>query len=1515
MKKNLVRIFSLVLAVATSLSVSAAPAGKKVATGASERHGMLNYASPVETKAPNGLPVRPRHSRGVNANPFAKPFKAGKPVVKAPLKEGAQAEPTGRLPQFIGSVLNYEANGLYKIPTNSSMKFERLAGYAFGANGAVLIGENYITCEDFTNPVYGQSTFFTGYNVMTGQESFDIQAPYFTYSMTVDETTSTVYGITNIENYNTLAKINIDPAHNAVTFDAIEKIYIEEFGMWNALACDGNGQLYGILTLLDEEEYANENFVSIGSALYKIDKETAQATRIGETGYDSLYPSDATFDTKTNRLYWTVCNSQEQGYFTEVNTTTGAATILYHFPGNEDVAGLCVLPPEAENGAPDVVTDLKVNFPNGTITGSIDFKAPATLFDGTAGSGSMNYTVLANGQTVATGTAAYGAEVAAPVTLKQAGFYTFIVYASNAVGDGPKAEIKEFVGTDTPVATTVTASWDNDVMTVTWLPVTTTINGGYIDVDNVTYTVTRYPGAEVVAKDLKATTFTENLPRPASLVTYYYTVVANAGGLTSQPAQSNEVSLGSLVPPFSADFEDGLCGFTVIDANGDGASWKAHDGRVRIQFDKNNDMDDWLISPGFTLTGGKLYDVAAALACGNPQYVERIEIKVGKAVSPEAMLEELLAPTEITLKVDAPYEWSSSFVPETDGVYYIGFHAISDKNTFLLYVDNFSISSPKVAESPAAVTDLVVTPGLNGVLNATATFTTPAKSLSGNDLTSLTKVELLRGTTVVKTWESPAVNTELTYTDNVEKSGDYNYTVVAYNDGGASPETTVPVYIGVDFPAKVQDVSVFQTEKPGEVTLYWSAVTSTASGAELDWRLVKYQILRLKPDGSFESVSPMLETTSYTYQAVPEGQQEFLQYIIYPVTERGLGSYGVSNFIPAGTPYNGLYLTDEFDYHKYIFGQMGTGEWSMWDDNLVPSQDGDDRLFAMFGRYEDTYSELYTGLISLDGMKNPTVSLYTYNIYSQGELDYNELTISARELGVDEYTHLKTVVINETGPGNTWNRVVADLSEFEGQVVQVSIKAVSKTVQYTIIDNLKIGDMPQYDLVLRSVNPPARAVAGDNITVSVKVENEGSLAASNYTVELYGDDDLLESKTGETIEPGKNAVIDFDVTVPPFAKDDVYYSAKIVFAPDENTDNNIAAGATMDVSQSRLPAATDLEGVLVTNEVKLTWNKPDLKAIPADPVTDDFEDGISFSSHYGNWTFVDVDNSPVGSFQDVNVPNIVSGVTKGSFWIWDVNKAGNVTYFGAHSGSKYLFSLFRDDKGTSNEWAISPELDGSAQTISFYARSYHPTDTEKMKIAYSTGSLNPSDFIVAKEVSSVPFEWTYFEIEVPAGTKHFAINSCATYAYMLMIDDVTFIPAGAPVTNEFKGYDVYRDGVKINDAMLTETGYTDRNIAEGHTYNYTVVALYAVGQSPASNVATVNYNDTGIDNVYGDQLTISTVRNAIVVTGAAGQAVAAYAVDGKTIFSGMGKAKTVIPAQPGVYVVKAGQTVKKVLVK
>ncbi|MDE6485241.1 MAG: hypothetical protein K2L14_07595, partial [Duncaniella sp.] len=505
MKKNLTRIFSLLLAAVTALSISAAPLAKKVKAPTAEKTVQLNAAgAKLQQKARAKSAVKtdvvvPQVRKSKTANVFRSALKNANVPVKAPYKVGRQVASQVSL---WGSVV-YSDNasmeaGLYTIPTADGQVFDLLVGGAAPEYGGVLVDNVYYTCEAFS---FWGMTFisFVGYDIETGETVYNQDGEYQVFSMSYDKTTSTVYGISLMEDGYALVKISFDDELGFEPVAIIAKpadIPAGEVYGWNSMACDADGQIYAIA-------YAGESgnsFIPTGSWLYKVSK-TGELTLVGSTGEKPAYMSDCTFDTVTGKLFWTLSPADETGWLCEINKATGAATRVFQYTYAEEICGLVSPSPAAADNAPAAVEDLKIEFTEGALTGTVSFKAPSTLFDGTAASGDLTYTVLANDEKVATGSTTFGAAVNAEVTL-ESGMYTFVVSVSNAAGESPKTKVKNiFVGKDAPVAPSVTATYDaqSNTATVTWTPVTASVNGGYMNADAVTYDVTRNPGAVVLA--------------------------------------------------------------------------------------------------------------------------------------------------------------------------------------------------------------------------------------------------------------------------------------------------------------------------------------------------------------------------------------------------------------------------------------------------------------------------------------------------------------------------------------------------------------------------------------------------------------------------------------------------------------------------------------------------------------------------------------------------------------------------------------------------------------------------------------------------------------------------------------------------------------------------------------------------------------------------------------------------------------------------------------------------------
>lgn len=1325
-----------------------------------------------------------------------------------------------------------------------------------------------------------------------------------------DPSTGTIYGITYNANGDGLQLATLNFTTTGVTTTAIAPLE----GNWNSIAIDSTGQLYGINYVGSTQD---ENYVVTESSLYMIDKNNGSSTLIGNTGMIPQYLSSACIDPATNKMYWNVCAADDSGIIAEVNLATGQATKICDLALNDEIFGMFVAKPAAADGAPAAAENLVANFANGSLSGTVEFKTPALLFGGSAASGDVNYTVSFNDVVKATGTAQFNSNVSVPVTVDAAGEYKVVVVLSNSVGNSPKTKTTLFIGNGVPASPAPTATYVDGVVTVTWEAVTSTVDGGYIDASAVTYKVTRQPENVVVAESQSATTFTENIPEPEELISYTYDVVAINGTAQSAAGHSNAIALGSIVPPYAPNCTavDALpAGFTTLDGNEDGKEWGPSNQGFKMGYNSKMAMDDYLILPPLKLEGGKMYMMTFDAFASSKSYSERLEVKMGSAPTVAGLSTTLIPATEITQLKDDPHHLSCYLLPETNGIYYVAIHGISDKDRYNLYVNELKIGAASSTQAPAACTDITVTPDPNGALKATVSFKAPALDLGGNALTGITEIIVTRGDDHAQTFQNPTVGAPLSFEDILPASGNYVYTIQANNEYGAGASVqSESVFVGFGEPAAPENVNMVEEGNTGKVTITWDAVTKDVDGRVFP-NPVTYIIAEYGSYG-WTPITEEISGTSYELQAVEAGSQAFAQYAVFPSYDGETGSGTATPMIAVGTPYTDVAESFADGQLHYIWGTgySNGASWSVYNDSSfsdIAGQDGDNGYAASNGNYLNDCSSLFTGKIDLTGAANPGVSYYTFNI---NEADTNEMLVYVREVGNEEWTLLNTAVVNEVSEVSSWGNVVVSLAAYVGKTIQVRFESSIQAYKYTFLDNVKIGSLLGNDLVAREISAPTNVNAGSDYNVSVIVGNNGTLDATAFDVKLYADGELVETKNVEALASGTSTTVEFARNMSAVASAPIVYYAVVEYAADENTANNTTGETVVAPKFTSLPAIADLAGSNVAEGVKLTWSEPNLEGGVNETKTETFEECEGFVHEVEGWTFIDEDGSEVGGFQNMDVPGITPGQSKASFFVWDSSQVGNQT-FAAHNGDKYLAALFRYDDGQTSDWAISPILSGNAQTVSFYAKSYSNQYPEKIEIYYGNGT-SVSDYSpetnLIKTVNPVPAEWTLVEVEIPAGATNFAIHSCASGSFMLMIDDVTY-EAGSTTSNlSIVGYDVYRDGLKLTEQPTGECEFVDANATEGeHTYQ--VVVVYNRGISAPSNSVTVEVS--GLANIEAG-VRVSTADGCIIVAGAEGRNLVVNAINGTTVYAGTADATTRVAVAGGVYLVKVDSAVTKVIVR
>ena len=216
--------------------------------------------------------------------------------------------------------------------------------------------------------------------------------------------------------------------------------------------------------------------------------------------------------------------------------------------------------------------------------------------------------------------------------------------------------------------------------------------------------------------------------------------------------------------------------------------------------------------------------------------------------------------------------------------------------------------------------------------------------------------------------------------------------------------------------------------------------------------------------------------------------------------------------------------------------------------------------------------------------------------------------------------------------------------------------------------------------------------------------------------------------------------------------------------------------------------------------------------------------------------------------------------------------------------------------------------------VSFMARSVVANyGLEKFYFCYSTTDTEMASFNVMGSVNNVPADaWTLYEFTLPEDAVYFAINCVSSNAYALLLDEVTYTSAH-PAVLEFKGFNVYRDGVRINSEIVEESTYTDTTADPAGNYVYHVTAVYDKGESGLSNGFSLNM--AGLESITAGKASVTVAGTDICVNGAAGRYVSVFAASGISLFGDTVADKARISATAGVYVVTVGTERFKVIVR
>ncbi|MGI6224026.1 MAG: choice-of-anchor J domain-containing protein [Prevotella sp.] len=1217
--------------------------------------------------------------------------------------------------------------------------------------------------------------------------------------------------------------------------------YNPQMGTSNHLA-KMDEHIYALAAAKDGTLYA----INETGLLETLDKTNGQPiNKIGNTGYTPNYIQSMIFDLKTGRLFWVPMNQYYETGLFEVNTADGKTTKISSL--DDQITGLFTLTPEAEDGAPAIIDTLTKDFGQGLLTGKLMFIAPDKTFSNQPLSGELTCTVEVDGVAYTTKANA-GSQVSTEVTVDGTGYHEISVFTENSVGRSPRYTVNWWIGKDTPNPATsvLLEKVDETTARLSWHKPTIGQHGGYINPDEVTYKIYRYPDNATVSESYADTTLTETVSAE-KIQNLYYMVQSLYDGKMGQGVYSNRVVFGSAYEiPASLNFGDAsqfqLC--LVSDVNGDGSTWEwFYGGSARYTGNDNNSADDWIITPPFHLKNDRIYELTYQVAARNGLiYPERYEVKAGKDMSIEAMNFEVTPETELkSIANETGVETiKKNLRMAEDDNYNFGFHILSDAGWHQMDLYYMSIKEGPMFTAPDSVTNFKLTGGANGAYEATINFNAPLKDLNGKALDALTKIEISRNDTLIHTIESASPGQAISYTDQEAKQGINTYSAKAYNEeGGAGMNRSDTVFVGVDVPSEPEEVYL-EADKD---TLYlsWEAPTKGKNGRYINPDKLTYTVV--DPSAGDIILSGITKTDTKILATVTEGEQDIAKLAVAAQNVAGTSAATVSNAIIVGDPYT-LPFLDEFTgggthYQMWIQQDAnGDGTWDMSTTEGYPKADG----CLLFYGYSGGSQILSTGLVDISKANNAILSFYAKGNDGQVEVSYTTDMNS-------DYTPLKTINMS-----SDWQLVKVDLNNYKhvGPIL-IGFKGIAGSGNTELyVDRVNVRDVHEMDLEATEMmfNHDTVHVGKTSSKLSCKVTNVGieDISSSEYSVEVSKDGNIVATLEGKDVKQDSTAVLEYEY-IPVYTDEDTtHFSAKIIFDEDNDPLNNYFNNLDILVEVPTMPAPSNLTSEVDGNGVTLNWTAPDLSGIPAMTITDDFENYSPFSLEFLPWTTLDGDNEYNVNISGHYFPN---NYAKAAFITFNPDKVEPAVSWKAHSGSQYLAS-FASMSYLNDDWLFTPELSGNAQTVSFFARSANNDyGLERFEVLYSNESTDTTTFTKIAEVEETPVEWTEYSYEIPEGAKFVAVRCTSPYIFAFLLDDFTYERAPQPLEVTFEGYNVYRDGTLLTSVPITSTTYS----TEGSGF-YEVTAVYDLGESlrisvnVATGIAVVQENAQNNDRTY-----------------------------------------------------------------
>ncbi len=1293
----------------------------------------------------------------------------------------------------------------------------------------------------------GNPTGIYSYDLKTGssEKYMDLMASSVICDMTYDYASQSILFLGDAWPNTTLLRLDLATKEITTLHDFTDTSMM-------CIAADYDGEIY----LLDRQ-----------GILYRMDKTTYELTSVIDTDQYINGLQSMDFDHNTGKLYWVstnygICYNYEIDVDNETMNSIGSVS-------NTQLVGLFTGYTEAGPNAPAAPTQF-VATPgaNGANSCDLSWALPTTTFNRkTLANPITAVTVYRDGEAIATLDASATSYTDNAVT---AGNHQYKVTASNSVGEGMFNTTSVYVGEDLPSApTNVVAQVSGNTIQITWDAPTTGLNGGWIS-SNITYNVTRINDNKVIQEATTQTSATDAIE--GAYAGYSYRVTASTAAGAGESAISNTVHAGVAQPlPFTSvlETEQDLSNWTIIDGDGNGASWQMgtlfKNSRQGAEVIHNNDngSDDWLITPPAKLSAGVVTEVSF-LTYTAYSYNEQIEVRIAKAGTDP---QEAQVVETISIQGSKGYYGYDVKQPipamEEDGEYCIYLHyatAPKTTNNWGVHINDFTWKENNTGSISGTVSyDMMGWE--QGLYGATVTV---------GDLSATTD------------WQGK-------YTISEIPEGEYDVTV---KSTGYVPQSQhVRINAGDQLTLDFMLEQLQQYDISGTVT---DDAGNPIMGASI------------KVEGEQSYSDETDETGAYTIRSIYEGTGYTLtieknNYIgtseTFDLTQDIEKNYSLKTDIIA--PYNvqasdnedGNILVEwsspkslkELHYDNgtvaqaYSWGEYGSDSHVLASVYRQPSKIYEIKWQSV--KTETSSDEINLLIIDLDYGGNPTSDvLYEvkgvptvdgeWNTYRLPEPITAErggflVAVSGKgaTLAIDNGTEDGTIEFPNTQCTN--NNYVAsyNYTYFDERTTNQSARFLLRAVCENIEPEGSTMPEISYDLYRVPESAQDDESAWTAVAQGIKElsHEESNVPSGIYTYAvkaIYGEGEALISDAAFSTEVRHNIIA--DVTVNVTANSDPAHAngATVTLYNDKNNysatvTDGIATFADVDKGSYNVNIVQrgfetlKAENVNITGEdkafsfsyeLKQSFDKPaTIDVIIADEKSTDAElvwnvqpninegfEGDDYTDFEVNpagnigWQYIDNDGRESAGFANTSFPNMNEKMAAITFNAETTTPplSREIAYSGVRALAFFAARDLLNEADElvhydSDDYLISPELKPYKDfKFSFYACSYEEAigNLERIKVGYSTTTPELDSFIwLDEDYFYVPLKYEQYTYDIPAEAKYVVINNHSISNFMLLVDDIFIGVDGQVQGNPYMPVNVTGYEVYLDGEKLTDT--------------------------------------------------------------------------------------------------------------